>query len=123
MLVPSHIEIPTCGRCWSEFIDGKVAASIEPELAATYLSELQSRVRTALDKICPQYISQRKLELRLGLSQGYLSRLRAKHGNPSPALVAQLAQLACDPFWRLGELERFWAEPTTTRSPLGGLEP
>ena len=48
----------------------------------------------------------------LGLSQGYLSRLRSGGGNPSPELVSNLALLAQDPKTRLSELERYWAEPT-----------
>jgi transcriptional regulator with XRE-family HTH domain len=54
-------------------------------------------------------MSQRKLELLLGLSQGYLSRLRAGKGAPSPELVSHLALIAHDPKVRLLELERYWA--------------
>ena len=108
LLVPSHVEIPTCSRCRSEFLDGEVAAVLEVELAAAYLAELSSRVRTAIDEIT-KYTSQRQLEIQLGLSQGYLSRLRSGQGTPSPALVAQLASLSFDPERRLAELERFWA--------------
>ena len=108
MLVPGHIEIPTCGRCRAEFVDGETATELEPELSAAYTSELQSRARTAIDKIC-LFISQRQLELLIGLSQGYLSRLRSGQGTPSPPLVAQLASLAIDPERRLAEIKRFWA--------------
>ena len=57
------------------------------------------------------HISQRQLERLLGLSQGYLSRLRSGAGNPSPELVSHLALLAKDPSTRLSELQRYWAEP------------
>ena len=55
------------------------------------------------------HISQRRLELLIGLSQGYLSRLRIGAGNPSAELVSHLAMLAHDPKTRLAELERYWA--------------
>jgi len=55
------------------------------------------------------HISQRRLELLIGQSQGYLSRLRIGAGNPSAELVSHLAMLAHDPKTRLAELERYWA--------------
>ena len=75
-----------------------------------FLSDLRTRVRIAVD-ILSHHISQRKLEHLLRLSQGYLSRLRARVSNPSAELVANLAMLCQDPPTRLTELERFWALP------------
>jgi hypothetical protein len=51
------------------------------------------------------------LEILLGLSLGYLSRLLGGTANPSPHLVAALLLLAKDPEQRLAELRRGWAEP------------
>jgi transcriptional regulator with XRE-family HTH domain len=75
-----------------------------------FLTDLRTRVRVAVD-ILSHHISQRRLEHLLGLSQGYLSRLRACVSNPSAELVANLAMLCQDPPTRLLELERFWALP------------
>ena len=75
-----------------------------------FLTDLRTRVRIAID-ILSHHISQRKLEHLLGLSQGYLSRLRAGVSNPSAELVANLAMLCQDPPTRLSELERFWELP------------
>ena len=75
-----------------------------------FLTDLRTRVRVAID-ILSHHISQRQLEELLGLSQGYLSRLRACASNPSAELVAHLAMLCQDPPTRLLELERFWALP------------
>ncbi len=71
---------------------------------------LRAAARVALLALCPGHISQRALERLLGVSQGYLSRLRASHGAavPSAALVAALALLANDPGRRLDELQDYW---------------
>ena len=57
------------------------------------------------------YISQRQLELLLGLAQGYLSRLLAQAGNPSSPLVLLLALIAKDPQARLDEVQSYWRAP------------
>ena len=63
------------------------------------------RIRRAIDRLTRSRRSQRSLERLLGLSQGYLCRLRAGAGNPSPALIALLLLLANDPT-RVDELSR-----------------
>ncbi len=89
--------------------------SVKPRTAPqitkeAFLADLRTRARIAVD-ILSHHISQRKLERLLGLSQGYLSRLRACVSNPSAELVANLAMLCQDPPTRLLELERFWELP------------
>ena len=108
--VPDDFPIPTCRRCCAEYIDLDTAALLDVALVEAYVSELRRRVRIAIDRII-EHISQRRLELLLGLSQGYLSRLRAGSGRPSAPLVALLMFLALDPPARLAELDRFASEP------------
>lgn len=108
--VPDSFAIPTCGRCHGEFPDARSTAQLAPLLHDAYRDALRWRVGQAIGCLM-QHISQRKLELLLGLSQGYLSRLRAGKGAPSPELVSHLALIAHDPKARLLELERYWADP------------
>ena len=108
--LPADIALPACLRCRHEFVDAETQARLQPLLHEEYRRALQQRVRVSIDALM-QHISQRKLEVLLGLSQGYLSRLRSGGGNPSPELVSHLALLAGDPATRLAELERYWAEP------------
>ena len=117
MPIPEDILIPTCGRCKSEFLDDEAIARLAPSLQMAYLQSLRVRIRIAID-ILSDHISQRRLEGALGISQGYLSRLRAGAGNPSPELVSHLAILCQDPPKRLIELERFWALPDDAWAPL-----
>lgn len=107
--LPAGLPIPTCSRCLSEYIDGETAHRLDGILSELYLVELRRLASDAI-KTLRRHISQRKLELRLGLSQGYLSRLLANAGNPSPQLVLLLAQIAREPESRLYEVERFWKE-------------
>jgi hypothetical protein len=101
--------IPTCSRCRAEYLDADTAQRLEATVSALYVAGLRRRASEAI-KTLRQHISQRRLELQIGLSQGYLSRLLAGAGNPSPPLVLLLAQLAKDPESRLPEIERFWRE-------------
>jgi hypothetical protein len=126
LAVPDDFPVPTCGRCGAEQLDAVTRAALAPLLHEEYRRTLRLRVRRAIDTLS-QHISQRRLELLLGLSQGYLSRLRSGSGNPSPELVSHLALIALDPKLRLTELERYWAEPTVDsdhrREPLTGFAP
>lgn len=108
--VPEDVLIPTCFRCRAEFVDAVLRKEIHARLHAPYQRALRLRARRAIDTLT-EHMSQRRLELLLGLSQGYLSRLRAGACNPSPELVSNLALLAIDPKRRLVELERYWGEP------------
>lgn len=108
--VPAHFPIPTCSRCHQEFIDPQTASELDGVLRELYRSSLKARVRRAIDQLT-EVISQRRLEMLLGLSQGYLSRLRAGDGTPSPELVNHLALIARDPRARLKEIEGYWALP------------
>ena len=103
--VPVDCAIPTCSRCQSEYMDTDTMQRLDVQLAPLYERELTHRLQIALTEVLT-VISQRKLELRLGLSQGYLSRLLTGAGRPSEPLLALLMLLACDPKARLMELER-----------------
>ena len=104
-------------RAVSEYLDDAANRALAPQLQAAFLTDLRIRARVAIDMLA-HHISQRKLEQMLGLSQGYLSRLRAGASNPSPELIAHLAMLCQDPPTRLTELQNFWALPAEEWPPL-----
>lgn len=107
--LPADLAIPTCRRCATQYIDPQTAEALVQALTLAFAKELRRRGGEAVDQIC-EYISQRRLELLLGLSQGYLCRLRAGKSTPSAALVALLTLLAKEPEVRLRELDRSWKE-------------
>ena len=77
--------------------------------------ELRYLVWEELERLMP-FISQRRLEILLGLSQGYLSRLRSGAGIPSASLVCILVLLSKDPKERLHELQQDWEQVSQTLS-------
>ena len=123
--LPWDLVIACCKRCKSLFPEQSAPDELRLRLQALYVESLQRRIRTAL-AVLKQSISQRRLELLLGLSQGYLSRLKAGAGNPSSELVLLLALLSLDPEKQLANLQQFWAlhdsswhpsAPTTVAAP------
>src|SRR5215207_7857889 len=108
--VPSTLAIPTCNHCGNEWIDPKTAEAIDEALQGAYADELHKRLVAAVDLILKATeIPQRRLEQLLGLSVGYISRLRAGRGDASAQVVSALALLAQDPKRRLKELDQLWA--------------
>jgi hypothetical protein len=110
LAVPSTLPIPTCDHCGNEWIDPKTAEALDQALQGAYADELYKRLDAALDRILTTTgIPQRRLEQLLGLSVGYLSRLRGRRGYASAQVVSVLALLAQDPKHRLEELDQLWA--------------
>ncbi len=114
--IPDAFEIPTCRRCGAEFSDASMDRALDQMLAAVYLDSLQTLAKESIRKLTERdaatkrrFISQRQLELVLGLSQGYLSRLLSGHGKPSTPLVLLLGLLSLSPKQTLREVQRFWA--------------
>jgi hypothetical protein len=91
-------------------------------LPRLYQSELRRLVGQELRALAP-YISQRQLELQIGLAQGYLSRLLAQAGSPSSPLVLLLGLLAKDPQARLCEVQTYWRQPRPEPALLAALNP
>lgn len=107
--VPSTLAIPTCDHCKTEWIDRKTAEALDEALQSAYANELHKRLDAALQRILTvSEIPQRRLEQLLGLSVGYLSRLRRRRGDASAQVVSVLALLAQDPKRRLRELDELW---------------
>ncbi len=105
--VPADLEIPTCDQCGTEWFDEATAQRVDAALEPIYREELRHRVRKAI-VVISACISQQRLEAMLGLSQGYLSKLKSGDRDPSPELVSELALIARDPQGRVRELLDFW---------------
>jgi hypothetical protein len=107
--VPVTLTIPTCDKCGNEWIDPKTAHAIDEALESAYVHELHKRLVAAVDTIVSEAdVSQRRLEQLLGLSPGYLSRVRNGRGDASAQLVSALALIAEDPKRRIKELDHVW---------------
>ena len=102
--VPDDFEIPTCDQCGSEWIDAATAKAMDVVLEKRYREQLHKMALEALD-VLSAHTSQRRLEQLLGLSHGYLSKIRSGSSTPGVTLVSCLRLLAVDPASRLQEME------------------
>ena len=117
LTLPADLLVPTCRRCKHLLLSFDTMPELAAALEATYRAELIQRAAAEITRLS-RCLSQRKLEVAIDLSQGYLSRLRAGDGVPSAVLVSLLALLASEPA-RLEELARYWALPVAP-VPKGG---
>jgi hypothetical protein len=100
--------IPTCDSCNEMFISATVAKKLDAHLERQYQRLLADVVKSAIARIAT-HAPQQELEQLLGLSHGYLSKLRNGKREPSPTLVGELMMLAENPRKRVVELRRHWA--------------
>jgi hypothetical protein len=107
LAIPGDLQIPTCGNCGAEWIGARDAERIDAALAEAAGDALSRLAREALGCLVDG-ITQRDLEECLGLSPGYLSKVKRGHEVPSPALVSALVLLAVRP-GRVRELENIWS--------------
>ncbi len=105
--VPAGLALAECTSCGEGFVDEADATAIDAALEVVYHHELRRRAVGFLDKLAAA-VAQRRLEVLLGLSVGYLSKIRSKEF-PSAPLVTELALLAADPKAGIARLEKFWA--------------
>jgi hypothetical protein len=106
--LPEDIAVPTCARCGSEYVDRELGARIDKALAARYRDAPIGKAQNALESLSTE-VRQNRLEALVGVSHGYLSKLRNGDKEPSPHMVALLKLLANDPH-RIVELEDAWGE-------------
>lgn len=104
--VPETVEIPTCSNCGTEWIDRRTAEQLDEDLSRAAASRLSALGREAIELLGASF-NQRDLEVQLGLSAGYLSKVKHGKETPSASLVALLALLAARPS-RLEQVAHVW---------------
>ncbi len=107
--LPDDLAIPTCSTCGEEWIDRVTADAIDVALEHEYQERLRLLAVGSLEKLSANRVTLRRLERILGLSHGYLSKIRSGASRPSAALVSCLYLLASDPECRLREMEESFA--------------
>lgn len=112
LAVPKGLELPTCEKCGEVYLDGKTSERLDEALEGEYRLLLAKLARTALDRLCDT-VSKQQLEIYLGLSQGYLSKLPEKP--TSAVLVNLLALLAADPERGLKVVRSIWESDASSR--------
>ena len=117
--VPAHVVVPTCAKCGAEWIDEAAAKALDEALERAYESKLRTRLDAALEKILSEEGSQARVERVLGVSPGYLSKLKLRKRSPSAEMVSALALVSTSPKRRLAELDNFY-NPTGARKRAAG---
>ena len=115
--VPDECLIPACRRCGAQYLDDETIAALGPVLERVYVAELQRLAALYIRRLPRRLISQRRLELLCGLSQGYLSRLAAGDGVPSAPLVLLLGLLADGAPASIENLKKFWPRQSSQTEP------
>lgn len=102
--VPASIQLPTCTKCGEQYIDEALAEKLDEALEAAYVKEMTCRAQDALEQIS-KHVTQQELERLIGLSQGYLSKVKSGQ-NLSGGLVSALLLIASDPKKQITRLRR-----------------
>lgn len=109
-----HIPVPTCGRCGESFVDQQLAMRLDEDLGEKYEIQLSKKAIEALELLTESGVRQRDLEPLLGLSAGYLSKV--KNGKETSAqLVSALMLLAVEPK-APEKLKRLWSSKADLRA-------
>lgn len=101
---PATLEIPTCDTCETEWFNEEYAERIDAAMEEVYRKELAARARQFVEEIEVHNIQHRRIEHVLGLSDGYLSKIKQLDRAPSFSLVVELGLIARDPERRIQEI-------------------
>jgi transcriptional regulator with XRE-family HTH domain len=116
------VNIPTCTECGEQWIDDETGAAIEAAADEAFRAALLEKADDSIHTLRRHRVQQRALEKLLGVSHGYLSKLRSAERGPSPHLVAALMLLARAPE-RVEELRSAWSMRVSEPIPLfAGIE-
>jgi transcriptional regulator with XRE-family HTH domain len=105
--IPADVAIPTCDHCGAEMMGKKDLAALDAAMARAYASALASKAEEAI-RVLGETANQRDLERLLGLSAGYLSKLKNGKAEPSASTTALLMLLADHPAL-VDSLRRRWS--------------
>lgn len=103
--LPESLELPTCENCGEEWWDAETTRTVHDALETAYQQALSKRAEEAIERLVPT-ITQRDLEHLVGVSPGYLSKVKGGKRASAP-LVATLMLLASSPR-RVEELRELW---------------
>lgn len=106
--LPEDVELPTCDSCGKIIFNPKVATAFDEGMSRAYQARLSQLIAESLTVLTPEFVTQQDLERVLGLSRGYISKLKGGKES-SPAIAGLLGLLSVDPQARLSELNEFWA--------------
>ena len=103
---PDDLAVPTCTTCGEELIDSESAQRIDQAMDPLYRAYLRKIAKESIYEITRASISQCDLERALGLTQGYITKLKTGKRTPSLAFAVHLAHIATNPKKNLNQIEK-----------------
>jgi transcriptional regulator with XRE-family HTH domain len=93
--IPADVSIPTCDTCGEEILGKDDLAALDAAMSAAYTRALSRKSEVAIRELGGA-IHQRELERLIGVSAGYVSKLKNAQSEPSGPMTALLMLLASD---------------------------
>lgn len=93
--IPANVAMPTCDRCGAEILGDPELAALAEVMSAAYVQALSAKCEDAIRELAGA-IHQRELERLIGVSAGYISKLKHAQSEPRGPLTALLMLLADD---------------------------
>lgn len=109
-LVVKMPDVLTCVRCGEQFLDSATAKAIDEAVERAYQKALHEQLDAALS-VLTAYKPQHWFERVMGLSRGYVTKMRNPSYNLSTHLVRQFVLLAHAPKKRIKEMEAMYEQP------------
>ncbi len=93
--IPPDVAMPTCDRCGAEILGDPELAALDTAMNGAYVQALSAKSEEAIRELAGA-IPQRELERLIGVSAGYVSKLKHAQAEPRGPLTALLMLLADD---------------------------
>lgn len=106
--LPESLALPSCQHCGELWLDARATQALEDALQARYSQALATWAVNAVELLTDR-LPARELETLLGLSPGYVSKVRSGKARPNPALVMLLMLLSSRPKL-LSTVRALWEE-------------
>lgn len=111
--VPVDVPMPTCDHCGAEILGDGDLAALDAAMNGAYARALAAKSEEAIREL-GRVIHQRELERLIGVSAGYVSKLKNAQSEPRGPITALLMLLADEPRL-LDRLRVLWS----TTAPVG----
>jgi transcriptional regulator with XRE-family HTH domain len=118
--VTKDVRVPICNACGELLLDARQARTLDAALEPAYEEQRQAEQVAAIEAVLGALgIQQNDLETLLGLSPGYISKLRRKEKTVSPTLYRLLHVLRAQPRATVRAVAEIAAVPARAREVVG----
>lgn len=116
--LPVSVEGPVCSHCGELWMDAETTKAVAAALETEWSAAVREKARDAIDRLNKR-VPQRELESLLGMSPGWLSKIKGGR-ETSATTAAALILLANEPS-RVEELRASWADRFQVVQPVAPI--